>query len=311
METRSSLSPGCYDENLKHSSKEAMMRGLGITNEQYKTLCDALEEEMRQHRILGTPLNSHHSKMLLDQVVTRVIDRFPGLRKGISLSFLRNCIKARGQRINNNHRRRTSKTLDSNPNPSFAFYPPFTPPTVPLQNSTRPLGTYTVYIERESDGRKTGCCLRDFLSGEAPREDFCIPDLSYQKFLQVLEEEIAFDVGRETPYYNTVNGEVNDMDSERAWKAGLEKMYWKDPDLMLVKIRPRSAGKDPTKLSTGSEGRPINSTAGGDQRSMMPTRSATLNAALTTSASIPASSLRLTGCSTDRIEITTALKGKI
>jgi hypothetical protein len=97
------------------------MQRFQMTDGEYKTLYDTLEGEMRRSGILGIPLNSSRSKGLLDEVVTRVIDRLPALTEGISSSSLRHCIRARGQRINYNHRRRVSiRVPTSDPNPSYS-----------------------------------------------------------------------------------------------------------------------------------------------------------------------------------------------
>jgi len=85
--------------------------------------------------------------------------------------------------------------------------------------------------------------FREFLPGEDTRDELLIYKFRFDKFIRVLEEGYIFRDVIKTLVYCNQFGKSIDIECERFWKAGLEKMFWICPDNINIRIEFKRIGE--------------------------------------------------------------------
>lgn len=227
-----------HDRNF---GKGDILTRLNINNETYRAIYSALENEMSESKLLGSNLNTLNQKERLRQALMNLEADFQHIFQPVEPAWKEKCLKALAQRCNSNQRRKSSRGGRDNISRSRPVSPS---KSTPALSSQRPLGSYTLTVRRDNTYNPLLCRFRDFFPGKNMQAELTIDDLSFKKFLKILEESpVAFHNEVESVIYCNQLGESIELECERTWKAALEEMFWKNPDNINIKIEPKQAGK--------------------------------------------------------------------
>ena len=131
--------------------------------------------------ILGRTLDDNSTKVKLQSIFTGVISQFPEIFNDLPESFKDACLSRIAQNCNYNSKRRKEKEQKHIREPAFR--------------------SRSIYFEREGGKEATIFLPSDITEMNKPSIDISIDDVSFERLMKVLTEDIAFVATKESIFY--------------------------------------------------------------------------------------------------------------
>jgi hypothetical protein len=212
--------------------------GLKVDDNGYNAIYAALEEELVNKSLFGLKLNTVARKRQLEYVLENVIQQFPDIFNSTPSKWTRKCLEALARKCNTNKRRRlpaanpslpvnseSSTTLNERLSPSpLKRIPPKPQPKYILPTSNR-FGNTMIFVRRNLGEQSTIFQPRDLMSEDKELEAISVNDLQFDIFVNMLQEEMAYDKAMETIVYQCGDEDKVEIKNERVWRAALSEMF--------------------------------------------------------------------------------------
>ena len=182
-----------------------ILAGLGIEKKKYKTISAAIEQEMATLGVLGRTLDDNPTKEKLQSIFAGVATRFPAIFDDLPESFKDVCLSRIAQNCNHNSKRRKEKEQKRIQEPAF--------------------GSRSICVEREEGKEAIMLLPSDVTDVNKPSIDISVDDVSFERFIKVLTEDIAFVTTNESIFYKPRGQRTIEIGNERTWKSAMTEMH--------------------------------------------------------------------------------------
>ena len=210
-----------------------MLAGLGIEKKKYTIISAAIEQEMTTLGMLGRTLDDNSTKVKLQSIFTGVMSQFPEIFNDLPESFKDACLSRIAQNCNHNSKRRKKKEQKHIREPAF--------------------GSRSIYFEREGGKEAIMFLPSDVTEVNKPSIDISVDDVSFERLMKVLTEDIAFVATKESIFYKSRGQRTIEIGNERTWRSAMAEMHASGMQRLTFYIQSSWSGTlSSTYLTTGS-----------------------------------------------------------
>ena len=210
-----------------------MLAGLGIEKKKYKIISAAIEQEMTTLGILGRTLDDNSTKVKLQSIFAGVMSQFPEIFNDLPEAFKDACLSRIAQNCNHNSKRRKEKEQKHVREPAF--------------------GSRSICFEREGGKEAIMFLPSDVTEVNKPSIDISVDDVSFERLIKVLTEDIAFIATKESIFYKPRGQRTIEIGNERTWRSAMAEMHASGMQRLTFYIQTSWSGMlSSTCLITGS-----------------------------------------------------------
>jgi hypothetical protein len=207
---------------------------MGITDTQYKTIYDAVEDAMQASGLLEKPLNTKQKRNELYNATTHLYTQFHSIFTDLTDADKERYIQAVAQRCNHNKKRRIEHK-HAEPSPSKHSQKSLEDPIAGLtadgttekwQRVVETFGATIIYVKRFPDTGVSTCVrLRDLLPEGKSMDNISVDKLVFSTFEDTLKQDVGFKKDYDVLMYVFRSGDRQKVTSERIWKTIIDHAF--------------------------------------------------------------------------------------
>ncbi len=214
----------------KNWSVELLQQGWNVDGKQYSAICSFLEKEMLKLDLLGQRLNTATQRKRLQEALNALQAKFEHVFSEVPQPWKDKSLLILAQKCNYNQKRRKKcRSRQPSESPSRTTQPD--PTILPVQSIStpiyveRPLTTTIIRITRLDNSRVTICRPKHLVAKTSNITQLSIDDLEFLIFKQILQEDIGYNVEKDTILYRRGGSEELKIQNERSWRVALEELH--------------------------------------------------------------------------------------